>query len=136
MDDCIFCKIVKGEIPCYKVYEDDNFLAFLDINPLNPGNSLLIPKIHYRWVVDVPEFGEYWQAAKKVAIATMPIVNASAVSFVTLGYEVHHAHIRIIPRFDHDLHTHGIDTDMIVKQTPEEMKKISTQVFNSLSVQP
>jgi histidine triad (HIT) family protein len=44
MDDCIFCKIVRGEIPCYKIYEDANFLGFMDIKPLNPGNSLLIPK--------------------------------------------------------------------------------------------
>ena len=80
MDDCIFCKIVKGEIPCFKVYEDENFLGFLDINPLNPGNSLLIPKEHYRWVIDVPKFGQYFEIAKKIAIKTMPVVGANAVS--------------------------------------------------------
>lgn len=133
MDDCIFCKIVKGEIPCYKVYEDEEFLGFLDIKPLNPGNSLLIPKTHYRWVYDIPQFGRYWEIAQKIAIATIPIVKANAVSFLTLGYEVAHAHIRIIPRFDHDQHTHGIDTLAIVQQTPGEMKKISTEIFSALS---
>lgn len=133
MDDCIFCKIVKGEIPAFKVYEDDNFLGFLDINPLNPGNSLLIPKKHYRWVVDVPEFGQYFEIAKKIAIKTMPIVGANAVSFLTLGYEIPHAHIRIIPRFDHDQHTHGIDTDLIVKQTKEEMELIARKINDSFS---
>lgn len=128
MDDCIFCKIVKGEIPSYKVYEDKNFLGFLDINPLNPGNSLLIPKEHYRWVVDVPEFGQYFEIAKKIAIKTMPIVGANAVSFLTLGYEVPHAHIRIIPRFDHDQHTHGIDTNLVIKQTKEEMELIAKKI--------
>lgn len=133
MDDCIFCKIVKGEISCDKVYEDKDFLGFLDIKPLNPGNSLLIPKVHYRWVYDVPKFGQYWEVARRIALMTMPIVGASATSFLTLGYEVEHAHIRIIPRFDHDRHTHGIDTEAIVEQSPDEMKKISQQIFSALS---
>ena len=130
MDDCVFCKIIKGIIPCYKVYEDDLFLGFLDIKPLNPGNSLLVPKIHYRWVTDVPEFGLYWEVAKKIALVAMPIVKASATSFLTLGYEVEHAHIRIIPRFDHDQHTHGIDTLAIVQQTPEEMARIASEMLS------
>jgi len=129
MDDCIFCKIIAGQIPCYQVYEDNNFLGFLDIKPLNRGNSLLIPKVHYRWVYDVPNFGEYFEVAKKIALVTMPIVEASTTSFLTLGYEVPHAHIRIIPRFDHDQHIHGIDTDATVSQTPEEMKFLSAKIF-------
>ena len=128
MDDCIFCKIVRGEIPCYKVYEDDEFLGFLDIKPLNPGNSLLIPKQHYRWVYDVPNFGQYWEIAKAIALKTMPIVNANATSFLTLGYEVPHAHIRIIPRFENDRHTHGIDTNLIIQQTSEEMAEIAAKI--------
>ena len=136
MDDCIFCKIINGEIPCYKVYEDNNFLAFLDIKPLNPGNSLLVPKTHYRWVTDVPNFGEYFEIAKKIAQTTLPTVKADSVSFLTLGYEVLHAHIRIIPRFDHDQHTHGIDTLAIVQQTQEEMKNISAKIFSALSSRP
>jgi histidine triad (HIT) family protein len=130
MDDCVFCKIVSGQIPCYKVYEDDLFLGFLDIKPLNPGNSLLIPKIHYRWVYDVPEFGQYWEIAKKIALITMPIVGASATSFLTLGYEVTHAHIRIIPRFDNDSHTHGIDTLAIVSQTPQDLTRIASEMLS------
>jgi len=133
MEDCIFCKIVRGEIPCYKVYEDTDFLGFLDIKPLNPGNSLLIPKQHYRWVYDVPNFGDYFEIAKKIALATIPIVQAEAVSFVTLGFEVPHAHIRIIPRFQNDGHHHGIDTLAIVEQSPEDMKQISTKIFKQIS---
>lgn len=128
MEDCIFCKIANNQIPCYKVYEDKDFLGFLDIKPLSPGNSLLIPKIHYRWVYDVPNFGQYWEIAKKIALKTIPIVGANAVSFLTLGYEVPHAHIRIIPRFENDQHTHGIDTDLIIKQTSEEMAEIAAKI--------
>jgi len=133
MEDCIFCKIIAGQIPCYKVYEDKDFLGFLDIKPLNPGNSLLIPKVHYRWVTDVPNFGQYFEVARRIALMTMPIVGANATSFLTLGYEVEHAHIRIIPRFDHDQHTHGIDTEAIIQQTPDEMKKISSDIYKCLS---
>ncbi|PIV07623.1 diadenosine tetraphosphate hydrolase [Candidatus Shapirobacteria bacterium CG_4_8_14_3_um_filter_35_11] len=132
MDDCIFCKIVKGDIPCYKVYEDDKYLGFLDIKPLNIGNSLLIPKDHHHWVYDVPNFGQYFEIAKKIALETKNIVNAEAVSFLTLGYEVPHAHIRIIPRFPNDLHTHGIDTNLIVNQSKEDFVEISAKIFNLL----
>lgn len=134
MSDCVFCKIVTGEIPIYKVYEDDLFLGFLDIKPLNIGNSLLIPKKHYRWVYDVPEFGQYWIAAKTIALATMPLVNASATSFLTLGYEIPHAHIRIIPRFDHDHHTHGIDTDKIVTQTSVELTALAKLIAAKINI--
>jgi len=132
MNDCIFCKIVKGDIPCYKVYEDDKYLGFLDIKPLNIGNSLLIPKDHHHWVYDVPNFGQYFEIAKKIALETKNIVNAEAVSFLTLGYEVPHAHIRIIPRFPNDLHTHGIDTNLIVNQSKEDFVEISAKIFNLL----
>ena len=67
--DCIFCKIVSGKIPCYKVYEDENFLAFLDIRPLNLGHTLVIPKKHFRWVWDVPNIGEYFEVVCKIAVA-------------------------------------------------------------------
>lgn len=96
--DCIFCKIVAGELPCYKVYEDSQFLGFLDINPSSFGHSLLIPKKHYRWVYDVPNFGEFFEVAKKVALTLKSTLNVDYVSFLTLGELVQHAHIHIIPQ--------------------------------------
>lgn len=129
MDDCIFCKIVKGEIPSYKVYEDENFLGFLDIRPLNPGNSLLIPKNHHRWVYDVPNFGEYWEAAKKVGLATQKVVKAGSINFLTLGYEVPHAHIRIIPRFENDDHTDGIQISKVKDVPKDEMERIANEIL-------
>jgi len=100
--DCIFCKIVRGEIPSYNIYKDDLFMAFLDIYPLSKGNALLIPKKHYRWVNDVPEFGTYWEVAKKISQSLEKKLGASSISYLTLGEEVHHAHIRIIPRYSTD----------------------------------
>ena len=92
MNECVFCRIVSGELPCYRVYEDKDFLGFLDIKPLSPGNSLIIPKKHYRWVYDVPNFGEYWEVAKIVSLATKRVIKGcDSIGYLTLGYEVPHA---------------------------------------------
>ncbi len=97
MDNCIFCKIVKGEIPSYKVYEDDHFLAFLDIHPQSPGHTQIIPKNHYRWVWDVPNAGEYFEVAKKVALAQQKAFSTDFILSKIVGDEVAHAHIWIFP---------------------------------------
>lgn len=97
MTDCIFCKIVKGEIPCYKVYEDDKFLAFLDINPQSPGHTQVIPKEHKRWVWDVENAGEYFEVAKKVALAQQKAFNTDWILSKIVGDEVPHAHIWVFP---------------------------------------
>ncbi len=97
-ESCIFCKIVAGEMPCYRVYEDDQFLGFLDIFPRVVGHCLLIPKEHHRWVYDVPNFGGYWEAARAISDACMKAFEPEFVSFITHGLEVPHAHIHIMPR--------------------------------------
>ncbi len=96
-DNCIFCKIVKGEIPSYKVYEDDRFLAFLDIRPISTGHTLVIPKEHCRWVWDVPEAGAYFEVARKIALAQKKAFDTDEVFSKIIGEEVHHAHIWVFP---------------------------------------
>ncbi|MEK7072098.1 MAG: HIT domain-containing protein [Patescibacteria group bacterium] len=96
-DTCIFCKIVKKELPAYVVYENDNFLAFLDIYPLAPGHVQIIPKNHYRWVWDVPNIGEYFEVAKKVASAQKKAFHAEIVRSQVYGEDIHHAHIWVWP---------------------------------------
>lgn len=96
-ESCIFCKIVKGEIPSYKVYEDENFLAFLDINPQSPGHTQVIPKDHHRWVWDVPEAGKYFEVARKVAKAQQKAFDTDFILSKIVGDEVPHAHIWIFP---------------------------------------
>ncbi|HEV7423619.1 MAG TPA: HIT domain-containing protein [Candidatus Paceibacterota bacterium] len=97
MENCIFCKIVKGEIPSTKVYEDENFLVFLDIHPLAPGHVQIIPKKHYRWVWDVPNAGEFFEVAKKIALAQKKAFGADIVRSQIYGEEVEHAHIWVWP---------------------------------------
>lgn len=95
--NCIFCKIVAGEIPSYKVYEDDNFLAFLDINPRAPGHVQVIPKDHHRWVWDVTNTSEYFEVVKKIAQAEQKAFNTEHVHSKIDGADVPHAHIWVFP---------------------------------------
>jgi histidine triad (HIT) family protein len=97
MENCIFCKIVKKEIPANIIYEDDNFLAFLDIHPLSPGHTQIIPKQHYRFVWDVPNVGEYFEVVKKIALAQKKAFNADIVRSQIYGEEIPHAHIWVWP---------------------------------------
>jgi histidine triad (HIT) family protein len=100
MNDCIFCKIVAGDVPAHKVYEDDQFLAFLDIHPHSPGQVQVIPKQHYRWVWDVPNAGAYFEVARKIAKAQQKAFNTEWILSKTIGEEVPHAHIWVFPNTD------------------------------------
>lgn len=97
MDNCIFCKIVAGQLPSYKVYEDENFLVFLDIHPQSPGQAQVIPKEHYRWVWDIPNEGKYFELVKKIALAQRKAFNTEWVLAKIVGDEVHHAHVWVFP---------------------------------------
>ena len=131
MKDCVFCKIVAGDIPCYKVYEDNNFLAFLDIEPLNPGHVLIVPKKHYRWTWDVPNFGEYWEAARYVAQGIIKSMEAPMVEFLTHGTDIEHAHIWIVPVYEGEVGF--INTSNRKKLEGGEMKEISKKISDNIT---
>lgn len=104
MDDCIFCKIVRGEIPAHLIYEDDDFLAFLDIHPQSPGHAQVIPKKHYRWVWDLPagrqaspNIGTYFEVVRKIAKAQQKAFSTEWILSRIIGDEVTHAHIWVFP---------------------------------------
>jgi len=99
-DNCIFCKIINREIPAHIVYEDTDFLAFLDINPQTPGHVQVIPKKHYRWVWDVPNVGGYFEIARKIALAQKRAFNTDFILSKVVGDEVPHAHIWVFPNSD------------------------------------
>ena len=130
---CIFCKIIAGDLPAYKVYEDEKFLAFLDIRPLTKGNSLVITKEHYRWVYDVPEFGDFFEVAKKIALAAKKGLGAEWISFLTLGLEIPHAHIRVMPRYSNDLYKEFIDESISEDFSDEEMKEIADIIAKNIA---
>jgi histidine triad (HIT) family protein len=95
--DCIFCKIIGGEIPSNKVFEDENFIAILDINPKSPGHVQVIPKQHFRWVWDVPNVGEYFEVVKKIALAQRKAFNTEMIVSNVMGEDVFHAHVWVYP---------------------------------------
>jgi histidine triad (HIT) family protein len=95
----IFTKIIQGEIPCYKIAEDDRYLAMLDINPLKEGHTLIVPKkeIDYIFDIDDSTLSGMMVFAKKVAIALKSVVECKRIGVVVIGLEVPHAHIHLIP---------------------------------------
>ena len=95
----IFTKIIKGEIPCYKIYEDDKTLAFLDINPETKGHTLVVPKneVDYLFDLDDEELSAMSVFAKRVAAAVKEVFPCRKVGMAVLGLEVNHAHIHLIP---------------------------------------
>lgn len=132
MDNCIFCKIINNQIPCYKIYEDNNYFAFLDIHPLNPGHVLLIPKKHTTWVDEVETFSDYWLVAHKISLAVKKALQPLLVGYVTYGLGVSHAHIHIIPKYENDAHDIGWRPDQIQNLTAEQMSVIAKKIINSL----
>ena len=105
MEDCIFCKIIKGEIPSFKVYEDDMVFAFEDINPISEGHTLLIPKIHAQdlWEIPGEDLAAVHLASKKIIQAIKDVLNPTGVACLQLNGRgvnqvVMHYHLHLIPR--------------------------------------
>jgi len=109
MDDCLFCKIIKGDIPSQKVYEDDNFVAFLDINPVTPGHTLVVPKKHSYNVLDADEetLCEMGKILKKISQAICRGMGTDSFNLnqnngKIAGQVVEHLHWHIVPRYPDD----------------------------------
>ena len=123
----IFSKIAAGEIPSYKCAEDENFYAFLDINPVTKGHTLVIPRkeVDYIFDMDDEQLAAFQVFAKKVAVAIRKAFPCKKVAQVVLGLEVNHAHIHLMhinSEADVDFHKH-------VKFTDEEMKEIADKIY-------
>lgn len=95
----IFTKIINGEIPSFKIYEDEYVFAFLDIYPVQPGHTLIVPKVEVDYFVDVPEpyYSAVFQAAKKIAPALQQATDCQRVCTTVVWYEVPHFHYHLIP---------------------------------------
>ncbi|MDD5181949.1 MAG: HIT domain-containing protein [Candidatus Nanoarchaeia archaeon] len=134
MENCIFCKIAKGEIPSYKVYEDNEFLAFLSIRPITDGHVLVIPKKHYRWVWDVSNIGRYYEACQKIAQAMQKAFNTEKVLSYVLGEEIPHAHVWLLPRKEGDTIQRLMDISKTIETeySVEKFKKIADMIKKEL----
>lgn len=106
-DDCIFCKIIDGEIPSHKVYEDENVIAFLDANPVSKGHTLVVPKEHVETIHDAENMDYMWDALVKVANAVQEAfgpegINVDQNNGELAGQEVFHMHFHVTPRYTGD----------------------------------
>ncbi|MBI4155358.1 HIT family protein [Candidatus Woesearchaeota archaeon] len=104
MENCVFCKIVNGQIPADKIYEDKDIIAFLDINPVNYGHSLVIPKQHFEMMYDVPNevLNKVFVKAKELMVIIKKAMNADYVAVSVVGVDVPHFHVHLVPRYFND----------------------------------
>jgi histidine triad (HIT) family protein len=128
----IFTKIIRGEIPCYKVAEDERFFAFLDIRPLAKGHTLVVPKNEIDYIFDVDDelLGEMIKFSKKVGLAIEKVVPCKRMGMSVLGLEVPHAHIHLVPInsvYDIDFKKAPVEMD------EEEFTELAAQIAAELN---
>ena len=127
----IFSRIIAGEIPCYKIAENDKFFAFLDISPMTKGHTLVVPKIEEDYLFDLDDdlLSEMIVFSKKIAKAQKETMDCKRVGMAVIGLEVPHAHIHLIPMVT--------ESDMNFKNpklklSPEEMQEIASKISNEI----
>jgi len=135
IDNCLFCRIIRKEIPSYVIYEDKEVIAFLDILPVNPGHALVLPKRHFDSFLEMDEksITSVFSAAKDIANSILKAVNAHGFNLLVndkkaAGQLIDHVHIHIIPRFEGDgyEHWHG------KRLSDEEMRTTADKVKSRL----
>jgi histidine triad (HIT) family protein len=129
----LFTRIVQGEIPCYKVAEDENYLAFLDINPLQEGHTLVIPKKEVNYIFDLEDdlHAGLWNFAKKVGKAMGEVIPCLRIGITVIGLEVPHAHIHLIPLltiYDMDF------SKPKLKFTPQEFAAVAEKISAAIEI--
>ena len=137
MEKDVFCKIIDGEIPCYKLYEDDDVLAFLDISQVTKGHALVVPKKHYDNFLSIPqeEMHKVMDVAQRIGQVDIKLLGAKGVNILTNCYEaagqtVKHFHVHVIPRYDENegfilemkSNEEGLNLPAIAKSIKDELK--------------
>ncbi len=127
----IFSKIIVGEIPCYKIAEDENFFAFLDIRPMTKGHTLVVPKLEVDYLFDLDDktLANMMVFAKKVARAIEKSISCARVGVTVIGLEVPHAHIHLIPiERESDMNFHNAKMQLSSDEMLEIAQKISQNI--------
>ena len=133
MSECIFCKISNGEIPSIKIWEDENFLAFLDINPVSEGMTLVIPKEHRNSRIfknDIDLISKIMEACKKVSEMLENGLDIERVGLIFEGLEVDHLHAKLIPIKEGENIKQILNSDY-KKPTTEELKLVSDKILEA-----
>lgn len=132
MIDCVFCKIVRNEVPAFKIFEDGKYLAFLDINPVNPGHLLVILKEHVDNVFDLDEadYSDVFLVCKKLTHPLQQVTKAKRIGLAVEGFGVPHLHIHLIPLN----HPNELDPHRAVKGATEDLEKMKKEILRVLKV--
>lgn len=131
MDNCRFCQIAQKKVQDYVIWEDENFIAFLDINPANAGHCMLIPKEHTDYFFDLNDelYLELFKTAKKLSEPIRKAMNAKRIGIAVVGFDVPHAHLHLIP-------LHGsnelFDPRKFNKAKPDDLKNIQEKLKEAL----
>ena len=128
----IFTRIISGEIPSYKIYEDESYFAFLDISPLSKGHALVVPKIEIDYIFELDDniYLGLMKVSKHIALAIQAAVPCKRVGIAVVGLEVPHAHVHLIP-----LHSGAINfSDPKLSLAKEEMEQIAQKIRASFSI--
>lgn len=112
-DDCLFCRIARGELPAHRVHEDDHILAFLDLHPIRPGHCLIVPKQHYPWFEDLPEdlATRITSCAQRLSRHMKALYGVERVALFYTGIHVAHAHAHVVPMH----HVHDVSSQAYLK---------------------
>ena len=127
----LFTKIIRGDIPCYKIAEDEKFFAFLDISPMTKGHTLVVPKVEEDYIFDLEDelLGDMMIFSKKIAMAIQKALPCVRVGIVVLGMEIPHAHIHLVPlNKESDLNFRNPK----LKLDSDEMSRIADQIRNCI----
>lgn len=135
-DDCLFCKIIDGEIPSAKVYEDEHVFAFMDISQVTKGHTLIIPKIHTKDIYETSEevAGHLFSRVPKIANAIKKAYNPAGINLLNnneaaAGQTVFHYHIHLIPRYDEN---DGFDLNWRTNEGQYDLQKVATQISDAI----
>jgi histidine triad (HIT) family protein len=131
MDTCIFCKILNGSAPAHKIWENENFFSFLDINPVNPGHTMIIPKHHIDYVFDLgePLYSELFRVAKELSEPIKRATQASRIGVVIEGFSVSHLHVHLVPMND----VNELNPTRATRATAEELVAVAINIRNELA---
>jgi len=130
METCIFCKIVEGVEPANKIWESDDFLAFLSNQPCNPGHTCLIPKLHTDYIFDLQEplYAKIFQAAKRLSGPIKRATNAVRIGVAIEGFSVPHVHLHLVPLY----HVAELDPHRHIKQSQEELAETAGKIASEI----
>jgi histidine triad (HIT) family protein len=134
MDTCVFCKIIEGIEPAHRIWESEDFLAFLSIHPCNPGHACLIPKAHVDYVFDLhePFYSRLFQVAKEIAQPLKLATGAKRIGIAVEGFSVPHVHLHLVPLFN----VSELDPHRHVAQTQEEMSVMAARIRDEVGRSP